>query len=160
MLSFKEFLNEEERMEIPYSPDKNLLEENLDLINNDLEAVTAKPFVNSAVFFNAIRGTLERFGILIPPGYETPIMNIEAEVVYSLDNDSGYYVYIVHNLSPDGLIEGYAQVVNEEDLNDLLNLDDEDITEKDEETRAAAATPVPSPYLLRARRSDDDSDSE
>lgn len=118
MLKFKEFLNEEEQLVIDAPTD--LAEVRLDDLNDALEAVTADPFVNSAVFMNAVRGTLERFGIILPPNYVTPMLSAEAETVYRL-GESGLFVYIAHNLN-DGLVEGYAQVVNEEDLEDLQSL--------------------------------------
>lgn len=156
MLSFKRFLKEQETIEISNSPDKNLLEENLELINNDLDAVTDKPFVNNLVFINAVRGTLERYGIVLPHGYEMLVTVLESEITYSMDNDSGYYVYIVYNLNSDGYVEGYAQIVNEEDLDDLLSIGDGEITDKGDVPTMDELQP--SNYLLRARRSDDDSE--
>lgn len=157
MQTFKEFLNEQETTLITDAPDKNLLEENLDVLNNDLDAVTDKPFVNNLVFVNAVRGTLERYGIKLPAGYESFAMSIEAESVYSMDNDSGYYLYMVFNLNPDGYVEGYAQIVDEDDLQDLLSIDSEDVTEKSDDVRDEVNPNMsePSHYNLQVRRTDD-----
>jgi len=157
MMKFREFMTEQESVVIQDAPDKNLLEENLDVINNDLDAVTDKPFVTNLTFINAVRGTLERYGIKLPRGYEVLVTSIEAEMTYSMDNDSGYYLYIVYNLNPDGYVEGYAQIVDEEDLNDLLNIDSEDVTEKSDDVRDEGnpGMSYPSKYNLTVRRTDD-----
>lgn len=151
MKSFKEFLNEQEDLTIDVNSDQLL--NHIDDINQALDAVIEeKYFVNSAIFFNAVRGTLERFGILIPPGYEMPMLSKEAETVYAL-GDSGYYLYITHETEDDG-VEGYAQVVNQDDLDDLLSMEDEeDEEEEDEEENPMMG----SAYLRQTRRTNDDS---
>lgn len=154
MLNFKEFLSEEEEIKLPYAPDVHVLENNLDQINALLDKVTDTIFVNSAVFFNTVRSSLENFSIIIPRGYEVPMMSMEAETSYALA-DTGYYLYVVHDMNDDGWIEGYAQVVDEDELTDLLNMDSEELTAKDEEQRDAANNSGTSEYLLRVRRSDD-----
>lgn len=117
MLKFKEFLNEQEDLVIDEVPDQLLIQ--IDSINAELSQVTEEPFINSAVFFNLIRNTLERFGVILPPGYEMPMLSMDSETAYML-GDSGYYVYIVHNTEIGGVI-GYAQIVNKADLDELLS---------------------------------------
>ena len=118
MLKFKEFLYEQEDLVIDDVPNQALIQ--IDSINDELDTVTNTPFVNSAIFMNTVRLTLERYGIIIPPGYEVPMLSLESESAYAL-GESGYYVYVVHNLDDDGNVEGYAQLVNLEDLNDLMS---------------------------------------
>lgn len=127
--SFKQFLNEQEELVI--DTDSSIMQSHLDKINEDLDAITASPFTNSAVFMNAVRGTLERYGVLLPANYVMPTLSAEAETVYTL-GDSGMYLYICHNLN-DGLVEGYAQIVDEEELNSLTEMDFEESEDEPEE---------------------------
>jgi hypothetical protein len=129
MLKFKEFLNESEELHIDL--DVEFMLQHLDNLNDALEAVTENSFPNSAIFMNAVRGTLERFGVILPSNYVMPMLSQEAETVYTL-GESNMYLYIVHNLQ-DGLVEGYAQVVNQDELDDLMEMngfesdDEEDV---------------------------------
>lgn len=148
LLKFKEFLNEQEELAIDLVSDLPL--NNLDGLNADLDSVTENPFMNSAIFMNVVRGTLERYGIIVPQGYEIPTLSAEAETVYSL-GDSGHYLYICHNRNEDSLIEGYAQIVTEDELNDLVDMDkfasEEDELESDYSSNKSWTPP--------ARRDDD-----
>jgi hypothetical protein len=152
--SFKEFITEQEELVIDTNAE--LVVPNLDKVNEDLDAVTEAPFVNSAVFMNAVRGTLERYGVILPASYVMPMLSAEAETVYSL-GDSGLYLYICHDLH-DGLVEGYAQIVTEEDLDDLMSMEDDEDVDSEEETKDSAAR---THFELPAkRRSNDDSGND
>lgn len=151
MLSFKQFITEQEELVLD-TPDVKILESNMEVINSDLEAVTNKPFLNSALFVNMVRGTLERYGILIPPGFEMPMLSTEAETVYTL-GESGYYLYMVHNLNEDKLIDGYAQIVDETDLNDLMDMDASELTDKEDDYEQK-------PWIPPARRDDDSGNTD
>lgn len=129
MLKFKEFVTEEHEVVIDVEPTVAL--SHLDKANEDLDLVTLQPFVNSALFVNAVRGTLERYGIVLPAHSNMQQLSMEGEYVYAL-GDSGHYVYMVHNLTPEGAVEGYAQIVDHEELEDLKELnDDEDAEDAD-----------------------------
>jgi hypothetical protein len=118
--TFKEFITEEhQRVEIDIDPKLALLQ--LDKANEDLEAVTLRPFQNSAVFVNTVRGTLERYGIVLPAYSNMQQLSLEGETVYALGS-SGMFVYMVWNLNDEQVLEGYAQIVNQEDLDDLKEL--------------------------------------
>lgn len=148
MLSFKEFLNEEHQ-EIDINPEFALTQ--IDKINEDLEAVTAKSFVNSALFVNAVRGTLERYGIVLPAYSNMQQLTLEGETVYAL-GESGYHVYMVWNLDEDHACEGYATIADHEELEDLYSLNDED-----EEPTEGKPDGEPSEWMKypKARRDDD-----
>ena len=152
MQSFKQFINEEEEIHIDVSPDLAL--SNLGKLNEDLDAVTAEPFVNSALFVNAVRGTLERYGIVLPAHSNMQQLSMEGEFVYVL-GESGHYVYMVHNLDPEGAVEGYAQVVDQEELNDLVSLGSIDTVEPESNNKE------PSEWMKypKARRDDDSGNS-
>jgi hypothetical protein len=124
MLKFKEFLKEEP-IHISINTDTDLLKSHLDKCNEDLEAITAITFVNSALFVNAVRGTLERYGILLPAESNMQQLSMEGEFVYAL-GESGLYAYAVHNLDPQGNVEGYAQIVDRADMEELVALDAEE----------------------------------
>jgi hypothetical protein len=121
MLKFSEYFAEQDgTLEI----EKEQLEGQLDFLNADLDKVTEKPFQNCAVFMNAIRGTLERYSLLIPPmGHAS--LSTSAELVFKL-GDSGKFLYIVHDVNDFGFTEGYAQVVTNDELKDLSKLDSEE----------------------------------
>lgn len=119
MLKFTEFLNEESYPEA-VAPNPQLALSQLEKLNNDLEKVTSNPFMNSAVFLNAVRGTLERYGVQLPnPSMQ--MLSREGEYVYSLGDS--HYVYIVFDSNSVGAVEGYAQVVDEDELNDVVGSD-------------------------------------
>jgi hypothetical protein len=146
MLRFKEFLNEGEQVHIDIDPEFALTQ--VDKINEDLEAVTAKSFVNSALFINAVRGTLERYGIVLPAYSNMQQLSLEGETTYTLNNTE-YSVYMVWNLDEDHGVEGYATLANEEELADLASLNDDDEDDVEE------SPPTPRHRLPPAARDDD-----
>lgn len=121
MLKFKEYITEQE--DLTLEVDNSIVLQVVDEVNVALDLVTARPFVNSAVFMNAVRGTLERYGVVLPPSVVMPMLSAEAETVYSL-GDSGMYLYIVHNQDEAG-VDGYAQIVDEDNLEDLQSMGEE-----------------------------------
>ena len=152
MLRFKDYIAEDHTVEIDLNNvEPSLVLSHLEKANEDLDRVTEEPFVNSALFVNAVRGTLERYGIVLPAHANMQQLSVEAEYVYAI-GESGYYVYIVHNLNPDGYVEGYAQVVDSEELEELKDMDDDDFEEEREETPQQPKYPP-------ARRDDDSGNS-
>ncbi len=124
MLKFSEFIKEEEHIVLDIDL-KNAPLGNIEKINADLDAVTLNPFVNSALFVNAVRGTLERYGIVLPAHSNLQQLSLEGETVYQL-GDSGQYIYMVHNLNPEGEVEAWAQFVDGEELSALSSLDSDE----------------------------------
>jgi hypothetical protein len=155
MQRFKEFVLGEEHVVINIDM-KDVPSDSVDKVNEDLDTITLNPFVNSAMFVNSVRGTLERYGILLPAHSNMQQLALEGEYVYQLGN-SGQYVYMVHNLNPEGNVEGYAQIVDSEELEDLKDLndtDDEDIVEPDNDNGPSEWMKYP-----KARRDDDSGDN-
>jgi hypothetical protein len=142
MLKFKEFIAEQEDMVIDDVPEQALIQ--VEAINAELDQVTEKPFINAPVFVNAVRSTLERFGIKLPPGYEMPLLALDAESAYAL-GESGLYLYLVHSTEEEG-VEGYAQIVNRADLDDLMSA---------EMTAMEPTEAEPRRWIPPARRDDD-----
>jgi len=129
MLKFKEFLNEEVDSEsIPI--DARYLENNLAKLNDDLDTLTAKPYQNAPILLAQMRGCLERYGMILPATATDQFLNLGAEVAYSL-GESGLYLYIVYDTNDDGYVDGYAQVVNSDELSDLLDLQGAGVLNKD-----------------------------
>lgn len=148
MLKFKEFISEGAGVYVDVKPDLATLQ--LDPANDDLEKVTLRPFQNSSVFINAVRGTLERYGINLPAHSSMQQLSLEGEITYEL-GQSGLFIYMVWNQDPEGRLEGYAQIVNAEDLADLQAL-------KGEPEEVDNTDPDPTPISMRypkARRDDD-----
>ena len=142
----------EEVSSIPLSvgDNNNLTMINLENVNGELDKVTEDPFVNSILFVNAVRGTLERFGIVLPPPVNMTMIELESEMVFEIPNTS-HYVYMTHNLDLDGHVEGYAQIVTEDELNDLMDLD------YDEDDDDVSPNMAPERRWIPPARRDDDS---
>lgn len=125
MLNFKQFINEE--VDDVIDTDERRLENNLDAFNDELDALTEKPYQNAPVFLAQLRGVCERYGIQIPQSATPEFLNLGAELVYSLGN-SGQHLYIVYDTHDvDGFVDGYAQVVNGDELKDLMGMSAEDL---------------------------------
>jgi hypothetical protein len=82
------------------------------------------------------------------------MLELEAETVYAL-GVSGYFLYMVHNLDDTEHCEGYAQIVNQDDLDDLLNDSDDEDEDEDDEDEDEEETPQPAHRYPPARRDDD-----
>lgn len=140
MKRFKDYITEEEHVHL--SVDSKVWLSQRDKINHDLETITETPFLNSALFQNSVRGTLERYGILLPAQAQMQFLSTEGEIVYTLVDDlassqqdykltgqnenegnSSYYLYMVWNLTPEANVEGYANIVTQEELDALGTLD-------------------------------------
>jgi hypothetical protein len=132
MQTFKTFINEQAQMDPLFiEVDKSMIENNKDAMNADFDRLTAAPYQNSIVFYNQLRGTLERYGIVVPPGATRHFLNFDSELSFQL-GDSGLYLYVVFNTHKNAKVEGYVQVVDEAELNNLMN-SDEEVPREDEE---------------------------
>jgi hypothetical protein len=128
MLKFSEFLKEEN--EDVLEVDARYLENNREALNNDLDVLTKKPYQNAPIFLNQLRGTLERYGMILPQEATPNFLNLSAELVYSL-GETPYFMYIVFDTADDGFVDGYAQVVDEEELKDLAAMDKDEMLNQD-----------------------------
>jgi len=117
MLGFKEYITERDNVTIDIQADSGWLKR-LPEINKDLLAVNARPFLNSALFVNACRGTLERYGILLPAFQAMQQLSMEADVVYALGS-SGFYIHMVHNLDCDGNVDGSCKIIDQAGLDSI-----------------------------------------
>ena len=152
MLNFKQYINEQ--VDNVIDTDERRLENNLDAFNDELDTLTDKPYQNAPVFLAQLRGVCERHGIQIPQSATTEFLNLGAELVYSLGT-SGKYLYIVFDTNDaDGFVDGYAQVVSSDELDDLMGMTGEELAAERE-----AITMRPSTWY--AKRDDDSgNDSE
>lgn len=125
MLNFKQYIKEE--VDEVIDTDNNRLSENMDKFNDELDVLTLKPYQNAPTFLAQLRGVCERYGIQIPQSATPEFMNLGAELVYAL-NTSGFYLYIVYDTNEeDGFVDGYAQVVSNDELKDLMGMSAEDL---------------------------------
>jgi len=122
MLKFKQFINEEYPNTAVIDIDTRWLENSLDTFNQELDMITAKPFASASVFLNLIMNTLNRRGMLLPQDALVNSMSTSAELVYPL-GDTSHFLYIVFDTNMDGYVDGYAQVVEEDELQDLVDMD-------------------------------------
>lgn len=126
MLKFSEYIKEEADSEEVISIDSKFLEGNLDTINDALDEYTKKPYQNAPIFLRQLRGALERFGMNLPQSATVNFLNLGAELVYAL-GDTKYFLYIVYDTNEDSFVDGYAQIVAEDELADLVNMDKMDM---------------------------------
>jgi hypothetical protein len=146
MKNFKDFLNEEhDKID---NVDARFLEQNLEKLNQELDALTERPYRNAPIMLAQLRGVLERYAIQLPQSAQTEFLNLDAEMVYELTAD--YHLYVIYNTNSDGYVDGYAQVVNSEDLEDLIDSDLSDWAEEHPPMRR---------WIPPARKDDDSGNS-
>ena len=130
MIKFNEFLTE--ATDAVIEVDSRWLENNVDALNADLDALTEKPYQNAPIMLAQLRGTLERYGMLLPQSATPQFLNLSAEIAYSLGN-SNYNLYIVYDTNEDAFVDGYAQIVTDDELDDLMNMDSDNVLNTDRE---------------------------
>jgi len=81
---------------------------------------------------NQLRGTLERYGILLPASATPQFLDLGAELVYLL-GESNLHLYVVYDTNDEGFVDGYAQIVSAEELKDLMSADSEDLLDKEDD---------------------------
>lgn len=139
MKRFKDFLNEELEVDV-IEVDSASVSNNKDALNAELDALTDKPYQNAPIFLAQLRGCLERYGMQLPAQVTPNFLNLSAELVYGLgDTDLNLYVVFDTN-EEDGFVDGYAQVVDSDELSDLMNMEKEDILGDREELNMRPST--------------------
>jgi hypothetical protein len=148
MRSFNQFLAEQDEV---INVDNRMLENNFDSTNNDLDAITEKPFQNAPIFLASLRNVLDRYGIGLPASATKEFLHLDAELNYAL-GDSGYYLYAVYDTRDDGFVDAYAQIVTPEELDALLSTDSSEMF--------SGAPVPPTQRMLPARRDDDSGNTD
>jgi hypothetical protein len=151
MLKFNQFITEEYEEILPV--DEKYIESNAETINAELDKLTEKPYQNAPIFLNQLRGTLERYSLLLPQEANKHFMNLGAELVYKL-GELDQYLYMIYDTNDDGFVDGYAQIVTSEELEDLLDMDSNEILDTDRDP----ITMRPSTWY--AKRDDDSGNSD
>lgn len=143
MLKFNQYLAEQYAS---IDTDSNILKNNFDQINSELDVLTEKPYRNAPVFLSQLRGFGDRYNIMLPATATKEFLNLDAELIYSLGS-SGYYLYVVYDTNDDGTVNGYAQVVTDDELSELVNTDSSELMNRETMTKK--------PWIPPARRDDD-----
>jgi hypothetical protein len=130
MKKFKDFLSEQVNSSIEV--DSTWLDNNLQALNVELDKLTEKPYQNAPIMLAQLRGVLERYGMLLPQSATKEFLNLSAELVYALGN-SDKNLYVVYDTNEDGFVDGYAQVVTDDELDDLMMMDSEELIGSDRE---------------------------
>ena len=121
-MKFKQFLHNlttEATVEIVEMNDDTSIVE----VNQLLETELDKPFVSPQSGILAIRKVLQILSTGMPALYDA---NPEGdEVVYDLDN--GLSIYLIYSPTDDGYYEFYAEVGDEERMNELMSEEDDNI---------------------------------
>jgi DNA primase large subunit len=131
MQNFKQFINEglnPNYIEV----DSRFVENNKDSINADFDRLTAQPYTNTMVFYNQIRGTLERYGMIMPPSATKQFMSTDGELAFKL-GEEGLNLYVVFNTHKNSYVDGYVQVVDDVELDHLMSDYEEDMEDEVEE---------------------------
>lgn len=123
MQSFKTFINEEHNGPMYIEADSATLKNNKDAMNADFDRLTAMPYQNTIVFYNQLRATLERYGMIMPPGATRHFLNFDGELAFKL-GEGDLNLYVVFNTHKNAKVDGYVQVVDEEELQKLMSADD------------------------------------
>ena len=89
MQTFNEFLNE--AFDDIIQVDARYLEQNMDKINSDLDALTDKPYQNAPIFLNQLRGVTQQYGFPLPQSATNNFLDLGAELVYML-GESNYHL--------------------------------------------------------------------
>jgi len=129
-MRFKEYLNEMDGAtpgEVAPSPTM-VDDKTIDQVNFCLDTDLDKPFLSPESGIQAIRKVLSRFEIDLPALYGA---NSEGdEIVMQLSNDVAMTnIYILYYLTDDNHYEFYAEIGDEETMNDLMS-DEETEEEK------------------------------
>ena len=120
-MSFKQYLNQ-----MATKPMVEIVEMNDDSsvveVNQLLETELDKPFVSPQSGVLAIRKVLQYFSTSMPALYD--IDPEGDEVTYDLDN--GLSIYLIYSPTDEGYYEFYAEVGDEERMNELMSEEDND----------------------------------
>lgn len=140
----------------------------VDAANDKFDRVLDTTFTNPNLIVQAVQAILQGYGINLPS--LTPSSSEEYTFRLEADEDEDLYLYIVIDKSESGF-EGYAQIVDGDELEELQNIDDDDdidgtldadldeeskvenddVVEKKEEKK-----PATSRFLRQVRHSADD----
>lgn len=118
-MRFKQFLNSpEEAVELSEMADDSSVFE----VNRLLETELDKPFLSPQSGILAIRKVLQYVNLSIPALYEVDTKG--DEIVLDLEN--GLSLYMIYGPSDEGYYEFYAEVGDEERMNELMSEEDEE----------------------------------
>ena len=124
-------------------------DESIDLINNHFDEYVNGKFATAYLVIQTVRGVLERFGVKMPDVHPT---GFDEEIIFratDLDgNDEDLYLCIMIDVDNNGHYDAYAQFVDGDELDEVLNMDIE--------TDEISPQQLVSPYLRQTRRSADD----
>lgn len=128
MKKFNQFITEESGAAVEV--DSTWLDNNTETLNSELDALTDKPYQNAPIMLAQLRGVLERYGMILPQSATQEFLNLSAELVYSL-GESNKNLYIVYDTNEDGFVDGYAQIVTDDELDDLMSMEMEELVGSD-----------------------------
>ncbi|CAB4124292.1 hypothetical protein UFOVP49_130 [uncultured Caudovirales phage] len=117
----------------------------IDLLNSQFDSVLAGKFANGHLVIQTIRAILEKFGL------QLPIIEVTGEddvFVFEINDNPDLYLYIAIDKDNRGHFDVYAQIVDEDELEEL---DDLDVSSDELEDEDLSST-----YLRQTRRTADD----
>ena len=90
---------------------------------------------------------------MIPQEATKNFLNLGAELAYKL-GELDQYLYIVFDTNDDGFVDGYAQIVSSDELDDLFDMDTSEILDMDRDPIKMR------PSTWYAKRDDDSGNSD
>lgn len=113
-------------------------------LNAELDLVFSKKVSNKIVIYNILAATLEKYGIRFP------ITDLQDEQYVFEIGDSGFYLFVKKQIDSRGNFDVYAQVVDEDELEELEDSD------MDISTEPVDPYLYGSRFLRQTRRTEDD----
>jgi hypothetical protein len=124
-------------------------DESIDLINSHFDQYVNGKFATAYLVIQTVRGVLERFGVNLPDIHPT---GFDEEIVLRATDLSGddedLYLCIMIDVDGNGHYDAYAQFVDGDELDEVLDMDIE--------TDELSPQQLVSPYLRQTRRTADD----
>ena len=100
-------------------------------VNDRFDQVLAGKFAKPEIILSAVQAILQGYGVNLP-NLETD--GVDDEFVFNIesaDGDDTMYLYIAIDCDDMGQYDGYAQIVDGEDLEDLETMDDDEDSDND-----------------------------
>jgi hypothetical protein len=119
MLSFREFVSDETRNDIPVISVSEEIISLFEEINEALDNCLVEDYLNPYIGWRNSSKIMEKYGINLPR-YIFKDLHEGEEVVALSINESDYYFYYAYQINEDGSYQSFATITDEQGLDELL----------------------------------------